>query len=82
MQQDGQSITQALNEVVADFPKLNLTGYDGYDTKLVDCVDDDLRRVVYNSPSFPFLESLRSSDRLMTFKEILASPVDEDDDYQ
>lgn len=38
-------------------------------------------RSVLGAP-FPLLESLRFLDRLMTFEEILASTVDEEEDYQ
>lgn len=39
-------------------------------------------KTVYNTPPFPLLDSLRSSNRLITFEEILPSPIDEDEDYQ
>lgn len=39
-------------------------------------------RVIYDVSSFPFLENLRSSNRLMTFEEILNNTADEDEDYQ
>lgn len=39
-------------------------------------------RTVFDAPSFPFLDSLRSLETLKAFEEILASTTDEDDDYQ
>lgn len=39
-------------------------------------------RIVFDAYSFPFLESLWSSERLKAFEEILSSTTDEDEDYQ
>lgn len=75
------TITQALNQVIMD-QKLGLRSYDGYDAESIGHVNNDLMRFVYGVTSFPFLESLKSSDRLMSFKEILCCLVDKDDDYQ
>lgn len=44
--------------------------------------DDDLMRTVFDASSFQFLDSLRSSEILKTFEKILASTIDENDDYQ
>lgn len=52
-----------------------------YDVESIGHADEDLMRLVYNTPPFPFLESLQSFDRVMTFKEILFCSVDEDEDY-
>lgn len=56
--------------------KLDLIGYDGYNVESIGCTDEDLMRVVYDALPFPFLESLKLSDRMMTCL------VDKDDDYQ
>lgn len=62
--------------------KLDLIGHDGYDAKIIGHANDDFMRAVYGAPSFPFIESLRSSNRLMIFKEILSYHVDKDEDNQ
>lgn len=62
-------------------PGLDLTGHESYDPKAIQQVDNDLMKYVLSALSFPLLDSLRSSNRLMTFEEILAISVDEDEDY-
>lgn len=75
-------LLKTLNEVMADHPELNFIGYDVYDLESIERANDDLMKTVYNAPPSPFLDIFQSSDRLMTFEDILASSVDEDDDYQ
>lgn len=67
---------------MVNFPKLDLTRYDGYVAKSIGRADDNLIRAVYKPFSFPYLDPLQSLNRLMTFEEILASTVDEDEDNQ
>lgn len=76
------AITQALNSVMADYLKLDLIGYDGYDFESVRHADEDLIKAIYNMPSFPFLDSFRLSDGLMAFEDILASPINKYEDHQ
>lgn len=52
------AIIETQNEVMADYPNLNLTGYDKYDAKSVGRADDNPPKVVYNVRLFPSLESL------------------------
>lgn len=51
------AITQDLNKLMVDH-QLDLTGFEGYDGKSIEHTDDDLIRVVYGTPSFPFIEFL------------------------
>lgn len=51
------AITQALNEVMADY-KLDLTGYDRYNAESIRHADENLMKDVYGAPLFPFLEFL------------------------
>lgn len=74
-------ITKTLNDVIADHPNRNLRGYDGYDSESIERADNGLMKVVYNAVTFTFLYLLRSFDRIITFEEILASSMDEDEDY-
>lgn len=67
---------------MADHHKLNLTGYDEYGLESIGRANEDLTKVVYNAPSFPFLDVLRSLDRLITFEKILVNPIHEDNEYQ
>lgn len=39
-------------------------------------------RVVYNAPPFLFIESLWSSDQVITLEVVLSCPADEDEDYR
>lgn len=61
------AITLTVNEIMADFSKLDLTGYDGCDPKSICRANDDLMGAIYRAHLFPFLDSLRSSNRLITF---------------
>lgn len=47
----------------------------------MESADDDLMKVVLSPPVFTLLDDLRSLDQLKTFKEILSSAVDKDEDY-
>lgn len=76
------AITKTLDDVMASHPDLDLTTYESYDPSYITIVDDDLMKLVLNSPVFPFLDRLRSVDRLMSFEEILSSAMDEDEDYR
>lgn len=63
-------------------PVLDLTGHEWYDPDSILQTLDDMMKTIFNAPLFLFLEFLKFSDRVMTFKEILASTNDEDEDYQ
>lgn len=62
-------------------PGLDLTSYESYDPEAIQQVDNDIIKSVLNALFFPLLDSLRFSNRLMTFEKILASTVDEYEDY-
>lgn len=75
------AITKALNDVMVVHLGLGLIRHESYDPKAIQQVDNDLTKFVLDTFSFSLLESLRSSDRLVTFDEILASIGDKDEDY-
>lgn len=75
------AITKALDDVMVAHPRLDPTGHESYNPEVIQQAGDNLMKSILGVPSFPLLDSLRSSDRLKTFKEILASSVDEDEDY-
>lgn len=70
-----------LDDVMAAYPNLDLTGHESYDPKAILYSDKNMMKLVIGATSFPLLDSLRSSDQRMTFEKILASPMDEDVDY-
>lgn len=73
--------TKILGDVMAAHPSLDLTSHESYDPEAIQYANDNLMKSVLGTPSFPLLNSLRTSDQLMTFEEILASSVDKDEDY-
>lgn len=75
-------ITTTFEEVMSSHPEVDLRNHEGYDPKVVETADDNLMKAVLSPLSFPFLEDLRSSDRLRTFEEIILSTVDEDEAYR
>lgn len=60
---------------------LDLTGHKSYDPKSILQANDDLMKSILSAPTFSLLDSLRSSNWIITFKEILASSVDKNEDY-
>lgn len=76
------AITKALDDVMVAHPGLDLTSHDSYNPEAIQQADVDLIKFVLGVPFFPLLNSLRSSDRLMAFEEILMSSMDEVKDYQ
>lgn len=67
--------------MIAAHPSLDLTGHEPYDPETIQQTDNDLMKSFLSTPFFPLLNSMRSSDRLMAFEEILASSVDVDEYY-
>lgn len=61
-------------------PGLDLTNHDFCDPEAILQVDDDLMKTVLSASTFPLLDSWRSSKRVMTSEELLATSVDEDED--
>lgn len=72
---------KTFNDIIVDHPDLDLRGYDGYDRKSIGREDDDLMKVVYNTPTSPLLDLLHPSNNLMTFEEIFVSSMDEEKDH-
>lgn len=62
-------------------PGVDLRDHEGYNPRVLETVDDDVMKAILSPPSFPFFEDLRSFSRLHTFEEIVASTVDEDENY-
>lgn len=71
-------VTTTLEKVMESHLEVDLPDHEGYNPKVVETADEDLMKAVLSLLSFPFLEDLRSSSRLRTFEEIVASMVDKD----
>lgn len=65
-----------------NYPKLDLTKYDGYDPSSIARADDDLMREVYGAPPLPSWNLCASQLSSSPFGEILANTIDKDEDYQ
>lgn len=62
-------VATTLEEIMESHPEVDLRNHEGYDPKVIETADDDLMKAVLSPPLFPFLEDLRSFDRVHTFKD-------------